>query len=94
MNTLNADLTQARLDCEKWLDEQSTQRPDLELDKLCDSCMYVCKLHWRFQGMTGASGCFYNVGPMCQVLWRFHPRNPFHNGTIPKQADNPSRLPG
>lgn len=76
MGELNADLTLARQRCEDWQSVSDSEFPYLELDKLCRSCMYTCHTVWRFQGMTGASGQSYTVGPMCPVLWCFHPANP------------------
>lgn len=48
-----------------------------EYDSICESCVYVCKRHWLFHGLTGGlTGRLYEVGPLCPVLWKYHPRNP------------------
>lgn len=61
--------------------EAANRYPDYhELDTMCVDCMYTCKTGWRCAGLTGKSGRTYNVGPMCPVLWKFHPRNPLREG--------------
>lgn len=75
-NWIMAHLTQARKNAEAWLLASTDEFPYLELDAKCPKCMYVCKNQWRFQGLTGASGRLYTVGPDCPVLWLFDDHNP------------------
>lgn len=76
LNPITAEQTAARLGAEVWQDAQDAEFPYLPLDRLCDGCMYTCRLRWRFAGLTGRSGHVYATGPNCPVLWRFSPYNP------------------
>lgn len=74
------ELVAARLALELWLGMQAKggdEFPYLPFDRMCQTCMYVCKEQWRFHGLRGASGKLYTVGPLCPVLWQFSPLNQF-----------------
>jgi len=71
-----ADMLQARVNVEAWQDQfPADSFPYLAIDRVCERCMYCCKGYWRFEG-EALSGGPVHVGPLCQVLWLFHPRNP------------------
>lgn len=67
-----ADMARARENVEFWQDTfPSDSFPYLAIDRVCERCIYACKGRWRFDGIREST-----VGPLCQVLWLFHPRNP------------------
>jgi len=83
------DNIQARMNCETWQDAQVAQGvefPYVPLDRMCESCQFVCKHRWRFYGLTGKSGKTYYTAPSCPVLWKFHPRN-----LLAQMTENPSQ---
>ena len=69
MNAIYQELSDRREQTNQWLSDHPEQ-PIYPFDDICDGCVYICKRHWRFHGLTGKSGKTYSVGPLCAALNR------------------------